>query len=70
MVLWKLTRDVHLAIPEELLCEVDEAAKHLYMSRSDYIRFVLNKEVGGKYPKAVEEADKQDQTRFLDLDDS
>ncbi len=70
MVLWKLLKDIHFTIPEELLVEVDQAAKDRYMSRSEYIRYVLHKEVGGNYPKAVREATKKDSTRFLDLNDS
>jgi metal-responsive CopG/Arc/MetJ family transcriptional regulator len=70
MVLWRPTRKVLLAIPEELLIEVDEAAKEKYMSRSQYIRYVLDKAVGGKYPTAVKRATAEDPTRFLDLDDS
>ena len=50
--------------------EVDEAAKSKYMSRTAYIRYVLNKQVGGKYPEKIREISKQDPTRFLDLDDS
>lgn len=63
-------RKILLTIPEELLVEVDEGAKAEYMSRTEYIRFVLKKEVGGKYPDKIRELAKEDFTRFLDLDDS
>jgi metal-responsive CopG/Arc/MetJ family transcriptional regulator len=59
-----------LAIPEELLVEVDEGAKEQYLSRSEYIRQVLRKEVGGQYPDKIREIDKAEPTRFADLDDS
>jgi metal-responsive CopG/Arc/MetJ family transcriptional regulator len=45
MTLWRLTRKINLALPEELLARVDEAAAEKYMSRSEYIRYVLNAEV-------------------------
>ncbi len=70
MVLWKPIRNILLAVPEELLVEVDEAAKSKYMSRSEYIRYVLHKETGGKYPGVINRTAKEDPTRFLDLDDS
>ena len=70
MVIWRPMRNINLSIPEELLVEVDEAAKSKYMSRTAYIRYVLNKQVGGKYPEKIREISKQDPTRFLDLDDS
>ncbi len=57
-------------MPEELLVEVDAAAKGKYMSRTEYIRCVLQQEVGGKYPQVVDEAARNNPTRFLDLDDS
>jgi len=63
-------RKILLAIPEELLVEVDEGAKSKYQSRSEYIRYVLRKEVGDKYPGKIQELTKEDFTRFLDLDDS
>ena len=70
MVLWISTKNILLALPEELVVEVDEAAKLKYMSRSEYIRYVLHKEVGGQYPEAVNRVHRQDPTRLLDLDDS
>ena len=70
MVLWKQLRDIHLLIPEELLCEIDAAANQRYMSRSDYIRYVLHEKVTGKYNKAIAEAEEKDPTRFLDMNDS
>jgi metal-responsive CopG/Arc/MetJ family transcriptional regulator len=57
-------------MPEELLVEIDEAAKLVYMSRSEYIRYVLHKQVGGQYPEVIKEATNEKSTRFLDLDDS
>lgn len=70
MVLWKITRNVLISLPEELLAEVDAAAKEVYMSRSAYIRAVLQKEVGGKYPKVLARISKDNPRIFLDLDDS
>ena len=70
MVFWRPTRHINLALAEDLLVEVDEAAKELNMSRSAYIRYVLHKQVGGCYPKKIEQLTKEDPTRFLDLDDS
>lgn len=45
MVLWKQTRNINLALPEELLAEIDEAAKQNYMSRTAYIRQTLHKAI-------------------------
>jgi metal-responsive CopG/Arc/MetJ family transcriptional regulator len=70
MVLWRPTKNINLSLPEELLVEVDEAAKSKYMSRTEYIRYVLRQEVGGQYPKKIQEVAERDPTRFLDLDDS
>jgi metal-responsive CopG/Arc/MetJ family transcriptional regulator len=63
-------RDIHLAMPDELLVEIDEAAKESYMSRSEYIRHIMKKEVAGKYPEVIDKAMREDMTRFADLDDS
>lgn len=70
MVIWRPMRNINLSMPEELLVEVDEAAKAKYMSRTVYIRYVLSKEIGGKYPDKIREIAKENPTRFLDLDDS
>lgn len=63
-------RKVLLELPDELLIEVDEAAKRELMYRAEYIRYVLKKEVHGKYPQAIEAAVADDPARLLDLDDS
>jgi metal-responsive CopG/Arc/MetJ family transcriptional regulator len=70
VVLWRQIRDIHIAIPEELLAEVDAAASQKYMSRSEFIRFALDEKVGGKYPKAIKEAKEIDPFLFLDTSDS
>ncbi|HSX45688.1 MAG TPA: hypothetical protein VLG27_01630 [Candidatus Saccharimonadia bacterium] len=70
MAIWKLLRHVHLIIPEELLAEVDYAAAQHYMSRSEYVRRVLAKEVGGRFPGRVERVRKENFVRFLDAGDS
>ncbi|HEY5152854.1 MAG TPA: ribbon-helix-helix domain-containing protein [Candidatus Saccharimonadales bacterium] len=69
MVLWKLTRNISLALPEELLARVDEAAKSFYMSRSEYIRFVLQKATIGQQPKTTKKNGATNPL-FFDLDDS
>jgi metal-responsive CopG/Arc/MetJ family transcriptional regulator len=70
VVLWRQTRDIHISIPEELLAEVDAAASDKYMSRSEYVRLVLDKEVKGKFSKAREWALEEDPAIFLDTNDS
>jgi metal-responsive CopG/Arc/MetJ family transcriptional regulator len=70
MVLWLPTRNINFSVPEELLIEIDEAAKRKYMSRTEYIRFILHNEVGGQYPEAIHQALKDNPARLLDLDDS
>jgi metal-responsive CopG/Arc/MetJ family transcriptional regulator len=68
MTLWKLTRKINLALPEELLARVDAAATEKYMSRSEYIRYVLNNEVlrPSKRPPSINPPD----PKWLDLNDS
>jgi metal-responsive CopG/Arc/MetJ family transcriptional regulator len=63
-------RNILVSLPEELIVELDEGAKEGFMSRTEYIRQVLLKEVGGKYPELIREIDRNDITRFADLDDS
>lgn len=71
MVLWKQLRNIHLAIPAELLYDVDQAAKSLYMSRSEYIRFVLHNEIRTKYPEQDSKPANTwyEHPEFLDSDD-
>lgn len=69
MTLWKLTRNIHLALPEELLVEIDEAAKSMYMCRAEYIRFILRKEIVSQQTKIRSSLGNTD-PGLLDLDDS
>ena len=69
MVLWKQIRNISLALPEELLVEVDEAAKAHYMSRSEYIRAVLHKAILKRDPKTRYQL-RGDESWLYDLDDS
>jgi metal-responsive CopG/Arc/MetJ family transcriptional regulator len=69
MVIWKMMRNINLYLPEELLVEIDEAAKRYYMSRSAYIRHILS--------KAIEKRDPRDKHKptgkepwLYDMDDS
>lgn len=70
MTIWRPMRKILLALPEELLAEVDEGAKEKNMSRTEYIRQVLRKEVGGKYPAKLRQITLEDPARFADLDGS
>lgn len=70
MVLWRPMKNINLSLPEELLIEIDEAAKSKYMSRTEYIRYVLHRKVGGHYPDAVNRVASENPTLLLDLDDS
>lgn len=70
MTIWRPMVRILLTIPEELLVEVDEGAKAKYMSRTEYIRYVLRKEVEGKYPQKIKEISDKEPWRFADLDDS
>lgn len=63
-------RKILVALPEELIVEVEEGAKRSLMYRSEYIRHVLQKHVSGKYPEVIERLSREDMTRFADLDDS
>ena len=70
MTIWRPMKKILLATPEELLAEVDEGAKRKHLSRSEYIRYILHKEVGGKYPNEIKKAIEVEPWRFADLDDS
>lgn len=70
MTLWRQVRNINLAIPEELLAEVDASANENYMSRTEYIRHVLHKEVSGTQPKKIKEETQRDPWKFIDLGDS
>ncbi len=63
-------KNILLLVPAELLAELDEAAKRHQLSRSEYIRQILRKEVGGKYPEALGLINQREPWRFADLDDS
>ena len=69
MVLWKRTRNINLALPEELLAEIDEAAKQNYMSRTAYIRQVLHKAMSKREP-GKRYKPKGNEPWLYDLDDS
>ena len=66
--MWYPTKIISLAIPEDLLMDVDEAAKKQYMSRSEYIRFVLHKEVPEQKIKPIKK--NRYKQGLYDLDDS
>lgn len=70
MTYWRITRHVHLLIPEELLAEVDAAAVRKYLSRSEFIRRTLDEKVTGKYQDNVKKIEEKDPTLFADLYDS
>lgn len=70
MVMWKLTRNISLCLPEELLVEIDEAAKAGYMSRSEYVRQILHREVIRLQAKPHHKPPQIDFWKTLDLDDS
>ena len=69
MVLWKHTRNINLALPEELLAEIDEAAKQNYMSRTAYIRQVLNNAILKRESRKRYKPTGDERWRY-DLDDS
>lgn len=69
MVLWKFTRNINLLLSEELLAEVDEAAKQNLMSRSEYIRFTLRKAITKRDPEKKYKP-KGDERWLYDIDDS
>jgi Arc/MetJ-type ribon-helix-helix transcriptional regulator len=69
VVLWKPTSNINLALPEELLADIDEAAKQNYMSRTAYIRQVLHKAISERGP-GKRYKPKGDEPWLYDLDDS
>ena len=70
MTFWRPMRKILIAMPEDLLFEIDEGAKANNMYRSEYIRQILKEEVGGKYPNKIREINLKEPTRLADLDDS
>ncbi len=70
MTFWRPMRKILIAIPEDLLFEIDEGAKANNMYRSEYIRQILKEEVGGKYPDKIRAINLKYPTRLADLDDS
>lgn len=69
---------ITLALPEELMINLDEAAKDYYMSRSEYIRLELHKAVVAHYERQKTNQKRVDAVpqglendpRIFDLDDS
>lgn len=70
MVMWKLTRNISLCLPEELLVEMDDAAKRSFMSRSEYIRQVINRHVVELRKSPYYQTPQVELWRFADTDDS
>jgi metal-responsive CopG/Arc/MetJ family transcriptional regulator len=78
MVIWKKMKRFTLALPEELMINLDGAAKDYYMSRSEYIRLELHKAVVAHYER--QKANKEhidtlpqgleNDPRIFDVDDS
>jgi Arc/MetJ-type ribon-helix-helix transcriptional regulator len=69
VVIWKLTRNINLLLPEELLVEIDEAAKQNLTSRSEYIRVTLRKAIAKRQPDTKYRARGNEAWRY-DVDDS
>jgi metal-responsive CopG/Arc/MetJ family transcriptional regulator len=71
-------RRLTLALPEELIINLDEAAKTYYMSRSEYVRLELHKAVAAHYERQKQNRERTDNLpqglendpRIFDLDDS
>jgi metal-responsive CopG/Arc/MetJ family transcriptional regulator len=75
MTIWKPMRRLVISLPEELVVNLDEAAKDYYMSRSEYIRLELRKSVLAHYDRQKKRSihipqGLEDDPRFFDLDDS
>jgi hypothetical protein len=70
MAIWRPMKKILLAIPEDLLVEIDEGAKANIMCRTEYIRQILKEEVGDRYPDKIRKINLKDPARFADLDDS
>ncbi len=75
MVIWKPMRRFTIALPEELVINLDEAAKDYYMSRSEYIRLELRKAVQAHHERQRKMTSNipqglENDPRFFDLDDS
>lgn len=69
-------RRIVISLPEELIINLDEAAKDYYMSRSEYIRLELHKAVVAHYDRSDGRRKKmlpqglENDPRIFDLDDS
>jgi metal-responsive CopG/Arc/MetJ family transcriptional regulator len=69
MTIWKMMRNINLCLPEELLAEIDEAAKQNFMSRSAYIRLALQHVILKRNPQRRYKPKGNEPWRY-DLDDS
>lgn len=70
--MWKDLQQLHVLIPRQLIFELDEAAKHEYMSRSEFVRRILIKkinEISSKSTNLLKHASNEDLISFLDVDD-
>lgn len=72
MTYWRPMRNICLALPEELILEIDEAARDTWLCRTEYIRRVLLKAVSERNSKIIEKMRRENHLdpRLLDLDDS
>jgi len=64
-----MTRNINLSLPEELLAEIDEAAKQQYLSRTAYIRKVLQAAIDKRDPNNKYKPN-GNEAWLYDLDDS
>lgn len=72
MTIWRPMRNILLALPEELIIELDEAAKSKWLSRSECIREILVNDLAKKDTEYTDWLKRHNPAdpRFLDLDDS
>lgn len=76
MTIWRPMRYICVAIPEELLIEIEEAAKDYWYNRSECIRRLLDYALDMREPRKSREAVKEFgrinplSPRLYDLDDS
>ena len=72
MTYWRPLRYISLGLPETLILAIDEGAKDSWLSRTEYVRRILLKEMSKRESEVIERLRRENplDPRLLDLDDS
>lgn len=72
MAYWRPLKYISLGLPADLMIEIDEAAKDAWLSRTEYIRRLLIRDMSKRQTDLIEKLLRENplDPRLLDLDDS